>query len=191
MPTGSLAKVTAKTAAEVCRHFEPSEPARGLLKPNHTPAQYLDALLDQKHPVDAVKFLAQALPKREVVWWAGQCVRTLAAGSAAPAAAALKAAEAWVSDPKDENRRAALAAAETAQFGTPAGCVALAAFFSGGSLAPAGLTEVPPAENLCGHAAAGAIMLAVVSNEPENAPQKYQKCLERGVEIANGKGLWK
>ena len=90
MPTGSLAKVTAKTAVEVCRLFEPSEAARGLLKPNLTPAQFLDALLDHQHPVDAVKFLAQALPKREAVWWTVQCVRTLVSGLAPPGAAALR-----------------------------------------------------------------------------------------------------
>ena len=59
------------------------------------------------------------------------------------AAAALEAARAWVIDPKDEKRRATFPAAEAAEMGTPAGCTAAAAYFSGGSLAPPNLPASP------------------------------------------------
>ena len=116
-----------------------------------------------------------------------------AGGTGVPpaAAGALKTAERWVVDPTEENRQAAMPAAEAAPFGTAAGCAALAAFFSGGSLGPPNVPAIPPAETLTGDAVAGAVMMAVVVKEPEKAPEKYRAFLSRGIEIANGKNLWK
>jgi len=192
MASGPLTKVAAKTAAEICTRFELGEAARALLKPNLSPAQFLDQLLEKQHHEDAVRFLAQGLPKREAVWWACHCAKAAMGTSAtATAAAAIKAAEAWVVDPTEERRQAAMPAAEKAPFGTPAGCAALATFFSGGSLAPPNVPVVPPADTLTGDAVSGAVMMAVVIKEPEKAAEKYRAFLTRGVEIGNGKNLWK
>ena len=141
---------------------------------------------------DAIRFLAQGLPKREAVWWACYCAKS-AAGSALAAAetAAIKTAERWVADPTEENRRATMPAAEAAKLGTPAGCAALGAFLSGGSMGPANVAEIPPGETFAGNAIAGAVMIAVVVKEPQKAAEKYQAFLGRGIEIANGKNLWK
>src|ERR1700694_1771337 len=110
MSNGTFAKVSAKTAAEICKHFQLGEEAQKLLRDNQAPRQFLDVLLEKKQYVDACRFLAHALPKRE--------------------------AERWVAATTDATRRAAMPAAEAADIGTPAGCTAVAAFFSGGSLAP-------------------------------------------------------
>ena len=117
-----------------------------------TPRQYLDLLVERQLHADAVQFLAHALPKREAVWWACLCARPVLGPEPPPAAAAaLEAARAWVIDPRDEKRRATFPAAEAAEIGTPAGCAAAAAYFSGGSLAPANLPAVAPAEHLTAH----------------------------------------
>jgi hypothetical protein len=192
MSNGTLTKVTARTAAEICQHFALGEPAKQLLRDGLTPRQYLDVLLDKQHFQDAVRFLAHALPKREAVWWACLCARQSAGSNPPPKiAAALQAAEKWVSDPNEENRRAAMTAAEAAQFGTAAGCAAAAAFWSGGSLAPPNLPAVPPGEYLTAHGVTGSVLLAVVATEPEKAPEKYRKVLALGIEIANGTNRWK
>ena len=192
MGSGPLTKVTAKLASEVCARFHLGAEAQPLLKSTHTPAQFLDVLVEKQQYLDAVKLLAHGLPKREAVWWACGCVKAAPEASAAPgAAAALKTTERWVADPTEENRQAAMPAAEAAPVGTPAGCVALAAFFSGGSLGPPNVPAIPPAETLTGDAVAGAVMMAVVVKEPEKAPDKYRAFVSRGIEIANGKNLWK
>lgn len=192
MPSGPLTKVTVKNAAEICARFELGDAARALVKPGQTPAQFLDQLLDKQLSTDAVKFLSHALPKRESVWWACSCVKLAATASADPkSTAALRAAEKWVADPTEENRQAAMPAAEAARFGTPAGCAALAVFFSGGSLGPSNVAAIPPAETLTGDAVSGAIMMAAVIDPPQKAPERYRSFLNRGVEIANGKSLWK
>jgi hypothetical protein len=192
MPSGPLLKFTAKTAQEVCARFELSEEARALARSGQTPAQCLDTLMDKQLFPDAIRFLAHGLPKREAVWWACYCAKT-AAGSnlPAPESAAIQRAERWVADPSEENRTALMPAAETAKLGTPAGCAALAAFLSGGSLGPANVAAIPPAETLTGTAVAGAVMIAVVVKEPQKAAEKYRMFLSRGIEIANGKNLWK
>ena len=44
----------------------------------------------------------------------------------------MKSAEKWIAEPSEENRKATLKAAEAADTGTPAGCAALAAYYSEG-----------------------------------------------------------
>lgn len=183
-----LTKVAAKTAAEICSRCEISEPARTLTQVGVSPAAYLEKLINERHFADAIRFLAYSLPKREAIWWATRCAR-LASATALPAdqQAALQVAERWCVSPSEELRRSAMAASEKAQLKTPAGCAALAVFFSGGSLAPPNAPVVPPADDLTPRTVAGAVLMAAVVNEPEKAEQKYQRFLEQGINVASGK----
>jgi hypothetical protein len=171
----------------------PLEPqARELLRPEHSPRQYIDALDKAGHLPDAARFLAFALPRREAVWWATQCVRQIPAlVTDEKAIAALAAAEQWAADPTDEKRRAAFAAAETAGFDKPAACAALAAFLSEGSMAPPNLQSVPAPPHAGPAAAATAVVLAALSIEPQNGDEKFRKFLALGYEVATGANRWK
>ena len=192
MASDGLVKVTAKSATEVCKHFQLGDEAKKLLRDGVTPAQFLDTLIEKQQFPDAVRFLAHALPKREAVWWACVCSRAVAGSSSPPPiTAALQTAEKWVADPNEENRRAAMPAAEAAQFKTPAGCTAVAAFWSGGSLGPPNVPVIPPGEHLTAHGVASAVMLAAVQSEPEKAPEKYRKFLALGIDVAKGTLRWK
>jgi hypothetical protein len=187
MSTATLSKITAPVAAAVCAHFELEPQSLPLLNESLGSEQFLRLLIEQKHYVDAVGFLAHALPKREAVWWACVCART--ALGAAPAAEELKSlslAEAWVIEPSEANRRAAMTAAEASEFKTSASWAAVAAFWSGGSMAPADLPEVPPAENLTGKAVAAAVMIAVGVGEPDKMEDRYRQLLARGLDVARG-----
>ena len=186
-----LIKIEAKTAAELAGRLELSEPARAALRDGAGPADYLDALMESGQWPDAIRLLALALPKREAVWWACRCARAVGPAPSPAAGAALTAAEAWVAEPTEDRRRAAFPAAEAAQFGTPAGCTALAVFLSGGSLAPPQIAAVPPAEDLTGKTVAGALLLAGVVSEPEKASEKYRAFLADGLAIAEGKQVLK
>ncbi len=182
------AKVTASTA-EVCRRCPLGEAAAPLVREAMAPREVVDLLAGRQLFVDAVRFLAFALPKREAVWWACLCAR--AAGPSAPAAlAALEAAERWAARPTDEHRRTCLAAAEAADFGTPAGCAAVAAFWSEGSLAPPGQPAVPPKDDLTPGAVANAVILAAVAREPQNAPETFARFLALGGAVAAGTSTW-
>ncbi len=138
-----------------------------------------------------MQVLAHALPRREAVWWACRCIAEVPGPDASPTStAALDAARDWVLDPKDEKRRAAFPAAEAAGLGTPAGCTAAAAYFSGGSLAPAHLTPVAPAEHVTAQLVASALTLAAVIKEPEKAAEKQAAFLRIGLEVAAGQQAW-
>jgi hypothetical protein len=192
MKIGTLSKVTAKTAQELCQHFALSDEAKPLLKPQQTPAQLLEALVAKNLLIDAIRLLAHALPKREAVWWALSCARTAHGANPAPKiVAALQATDKWVLDPSEENRRAAWDAAEPAEFGTPAGCAAAGAFWSGGSLAPPNVPVVPPGEFLTAQGVAGAVLLAAVLTQPEKAADKHQQFLTLGADVGNGVNRWK
>ena len=88
----ALTKVQAKTAAEICGPIELSEAARKLLDENVPPADFLARLTETGMAEDAVRFLAHALPKREAVWWACQCIREAGVDSGPAGKAALLAA---------------------------------------------------------------------------------------------------
>jgi hypothetical protein len=183
------AKVTA-TTADVCRRFKLSDAAAALRRDGLSPRQFLDLLVQAQHFPDAVRFLAHALPKREAVWWACQCARLTSGPGAPEKLAALEAAEKWAIEPTEEHRRACLPAAEAADFGTPAGCAAIAAFWSGGSLAPPDLPAVPPKDELAPGAVANAILLAAVATESEKAPETYTRFLALGANVAAGTTAW-
>jgi hypothetical protein len=177
----------ARLAADVARPLPLSEKATQLLTQTLTPRQFFDALVTARLPDDAIRFLAAALPKREAIGWGVLCVKDVLPKSLEPAAAkALAAAESWVKEPTEANRRTAEAAADTAGYDTPCGCLAAAAFWSGGSLAPPHLPPVPPKDELTGTAIAGAIKLATASAlaGPEPAKAKF---VAIGAEVASGK----
>lgn len=192
MSTAPLTKVEAKTAADVCARFELSEPAQALPRDGISPGAFLERLIDERHFHDAVRLLAYALPKREAIWWAARCTRLALATALTPEQlSALETSERWCAQPSEELRRAAWTASEKAQLKNPAGCAALAVFFSGGSLAPPEAPVVPPADDLTPRTVAGAILMAAVIRQPEQAEQKYLQFLEQGRAIASGKDSWK
>jgi len=182
-----LKKVVAVKAAEIAVPAKLNAAAMAALDPNFTPSAFLEELTRQGLHTDAIRFLAHALPKREAVWWACLCVRDSLTPETPPlSVVALQAAEKWVYTANEENRREAMTRAEADGFNTPASWAAVAAFWSGGSMAPPNVPAVPPGETLTAAAVSGAILLAAVQREPERALEKYQRFLEYGVDIANG-----
>jgi hypothetical protein len=170
---------------------ELGEDAMAMLKPEMQPAEFVSALSQKKLYADAIRFIAHALPKREAVWWAWVSAKRAAGPEPAPKIkASLQATERWISDPKEENRRAAMASAQAADLGTPAGCAGLAAFFSGGSLGPPQAPPVPPGEFLTAKAVAGAVIFSAVATEPERAPEKFQAAIGQGLDVTSRIKLW-
>lgn len=176
---------------EISAAAELGEEALALLRPDLQPPDYITLLMEKSLFADAVRFLAHALPKREAVWWGWVCARRTAGDNPPPKIkASLESTEKWIAQPTDENRRAAYAAAEVAQFATAAGCAGLAAFFSGESLAPPDLPAVPPGEFLTAKAVSGAVIFAAVNPEPAKAPEKFKQFVAQGVDVTIRIKLW-
>ncbi len=186
-----LKKIEAKDAAEVCRRFELSEKAAGVPVEGVSPAAYVENLASAALWADAETFLAYALPKREAVWWACLCTREAVGPEPKPlVASALKAAEAWVVNPTDPNRRQAKAAADAVGLGHPSGAAGAAVFASGGSLAPADLPEVPPGEHHAALAVACAAKMAATIGEDGLTDQRQRRLIDLGLGVAEGRLTW-
>ncbi len=200
MAQAPLAKVKATTAVEVCKNFDLKEEARPLLRERQSPREFLEALLVNKKYAPAVDFLAHALPPREAIWWGCLCVQKVSGSKLTPTeAAACKAAVAWVLDPTEENRQAAKAPAEAAKLSTPAGGLAMAATWTGGSLAPPVTNPnpkvpppppVPPGPFVPAKVVAGAILLASVKGDPARIADTQRSFVELGVGVAEGRFVW-
>jgi hypothetical protein len=183
---GPLAKVKV-TAVEAAKEAALSPEAKALLQPQASVSEFLSALMAAGQLRDAVAVMAQALPKREAVWWACLAARTLVdAETPPPVVAALETAEAWVYQPTEELRSTAMERAQATGFDHPGVWAAVGAFWSGGSMAPASAPAVPPAEHFTGLAVGGAVNLSAVMRQPEHAPEKLQNFLRQAIDIANG-----
>ena len=150
-------------------------------------ADALDRLEAAGFLMEATRLMAHALPKREAVWWACMC----AAHTAPPDLPetdrhAREAAEHWVRQQSDALRRGAMQQAEAGGFATPEAWAAVAAFWSGDSMAPEGQPAVAPAPHLPGTAVAGAVVLAAVRGDPARQPARLKRFLESGRNIAAG-----
>ena len=150
--------------------------------------QFLHWLIEQELYVEAIRYLAHALPAREAVWWACVSARRSLGGEPWPEdVAALEAAEAWVFKPQDDDlRRAAMQAAQATDLQSAAALAAVACFFSGGSIAPPEAEPEPPGEHLCSTMAASAVLYAVTRGADERAPDRYRMLLDMGLDIAAG-----
>ena len=171
-------------AADVCSRIQlDAETARPVA--GEDALQFVDRLAsDQKFP-DAVKVLANALTKSAAVAWAYGCVRDCFNGAISDAQkGALQAVETWLRDPSEVNRRACFKAAETVGFNTAAGCLAVAAFGTSGSLGPENVPAVPPPDGFAAHMASGAVMLGLTQRPPQDAVSGYQDFIRRGKSIA-------
>ena len=184
----------ARGSAELSTIAKLSDDATELLAAaggNPPPKEFIQSLLASELFPDAVGFLAHALPRREAVWWAWVCARKSAGPTPPPPIkAALDATERWIMQPTDDNRRQAMAFAEAADVGTPAGAAALSAFLSSGSLGPPETPPVPPGEFMTAKAVAGSVTLAAVTVEPEKAKVHFAEYVKLGLEVAERTKLW-
>ncbi len=190
MSNQPLTKIQASTAAEVCARFDLAKDAKPLLREGMKPAEFLAALLEQKKHVDAIMFLAHALPPRESVWWGCLCMQHASGGNLLPAdKAAARAAAQWVMNPTEENRAAAKAPSEAAPPPSVAGTLARAAHQSGGSVAPPGMPPQAPQPYAFAAAVATAVKLASTKADPVNIAKTQGSYVHLGLEVAQGRFL--
>jgi hypothetical protein len=186
-----LVRIKAVTAAEVCAHFDLEEEARPLLRQGMGPREFVQALVAHKQYAAAIDFMAHALAAREAVWWGCLCLQH-ACGSklAGPDKAAAAAAVEWVLRPTEQNRAAAKAPAETAGPSSPAGALARAANWTGGSLGPPHAAPLPPGPFMPATAVATAVKFAGIKVEPARIADTQRLFVELGMAIAEGRYLW-
>ena len=169
------------TVKELSEIAELSDGARALVKDDSTPPGYLDSLEKQELYPDAIKFQAHHLPADAAVKWASACIKELRSPETKDQKdEPLDAVDQWVKAPGDQTRFAAKEAADKSKKSGPSKILAMAVFLSGGSLTPPGSPEAPPPKWAAQKMIAGSIQVAVVSDQPAKAKERYQQALKLG-----------
>jgi hypothetical protein len=182
-----LVRIAGMRPMRVCEGIEVSELAREALADDPTPTGYLTTLLVAESYDDAVRFLAHALPRADAVRWACECARAGRDGALPPAAeAALAAARRWAATQHAQHCRDAADAAEAEGMKNEGAArfAALAAAWSGESLAPEGLPPAAPAPDLGALAVAASLTIAARTAEPAGVGERYRERLSRGILMA-------
>lgn len=148
------------------------------------PLDYARHLIASPRPSDAIAFLAYLLPRREAVWWAQQCVSAILGPRAEDAA--LRAAEAWVRAPEEENRLAALAIGAVSDQRLATTWLALAAAWSGGSMCAPDAKPMAAPLSACAKAANAAIVMAISAGDALAIGPSIAACAEAGIRFAEG-----
>lgn len=110
----------------------------------------------------ALEYLGHALPRAETLAWAAHLLEAESANVelTRPAQAALDTALRWIGEPSHRHRRAARAAAKAVRKPGPERLLAMAVFYSGGSVAPHGSPDVLPRNETCARYAVAAVQQA-------------------------------
>lgn len=149
------------------------------------PLAFLRRLAQGPAPAEAIGFCAFVLPRREAVWWAAQALRAMLPAGTQPDPGLL-AAEAWIRDPSDDNRRAALALADAADTALPGTWVAFAAGYSGGSMVAGHAVPCPP--DLTAKMARIAVLTALGRLTGREHQAALRNCVEACIRWADDDG---
>jgi hypothetical protein len=141
---------------------------------------FLARLAKGSEPKEAIGFCAFILPRREAVWWGIQTVQRMRPANAAPDPG-LQAAEAWVRDPSDTLRWAALSAADTGDSEEPGTWIARAAGYSGGSMLASHPVPCPP--ELTGKITASAVLVALGRVPERERDAALRNCVEACIRL--------
>lgn len=153
--------------------------------PDERPSvEFCRMLLAGKIPEEAVTFCAYLLPRRVAVWWGHQCLSHLPDTLDEQDRAMLQLAEDWVRDPEEDRRYAALEHAMASEMKTPGVWIALAAGWSGGSLAPRGLSPVTPQPFLTPRAVNAGVLGALARVATARRSSLLAGFVEMGITLA-------
>ncbi len=184
-----------RTALEVAEHCPLSEDARALLAPELAAASYEALLISQEKYADAIRFTAFNLSKREAVWWGAMCLwegSRPEQGNALslPVATVFETLLAWLKDPSETNRRAVETAGRDAGDTTPHGQLAMAAFFSEGSMSLPGRPNVEPEPWLTARTVASVVLAASRMKKASKINASQRSFLVLAVELIEGQLPW-
>jgi hypothetical protein len=162
-------------------------PAAASVQECRLAAEAIDRLEAGGFPIEATRVLAHALPKREAVWWACMCAAHTAPPDLPEAdLLARAAAEQWVRQPTDKNRRATMHQAEATSFETADALCAYAVFWCGETIGAEDQPPTPPTPGMAGKIIAAAILVAALRGDPNRQDARLQRFLESGRQIAAG-----
>lgn len=166
-----------QTLADWSLALELSEESTSLLGQDPDGWKFVDKLSEAKLFSDAMRMAGALIPAQQLVAWGAKMVSQTLGEMSGRSKIAMDAAHQWIAEPNETNRRRCEEAAQASEFDGPAAWVALAAFWSQGSMGPMGQPEVPAPFGLAAKAIAGALMMTA-TREPLKANAHYANYLK-------------
>ena len=148
--------------------------------------EFVASLMAKSEWNDTVGFCAYLLPRREAVHWACQSVRVLSQHRTSDEEAALDAAEAWVRNPEETQRRAALDIGNRSPQDLPGTWTALAAGWSGGVMLQSEKGPVAAQPYQTPKAVRAAILMAFTQVNIRERDRLIRPCIDHAVRMASG-----
>lgn len=177
----SLARFT--SAAQVIEAFPNLRTDLTTAPADGDPVTAIRQLAAGPTPEDAIMFCAHVLDRRRAVWWAAQCARKLGSPHDHNEDVLLKLAEAWVRDPEEHRRVAALQAGFSGNHDFAGAWVALSAGGSGGTMRTGENAGPPVPPEMCAKAASTAILIALATQPARDRRGHIASCVQVGQEL--------
>jgi hypothetical protein len=179
-----MSRVRFATARSLFDTFPETYKKIGAKPTDQFPIDFLKGLVSQGKLDDAVTFCAYLLPRREAVWWACGCVRAHLGDIPQSQAAGLMAAEAWVYEPDEQHRLAALAVANKGDSNDPMTWLAFGAGWSAGSLTAHGGISAPVPPYMTARCTRIALVLSTRFLKKDQRSPRLQACVVEGIKLA-------
>lgn len=126
---------------------------------------FVQFLLASPIPEEALMYCAYLLPRRVAVWWGHEALQNIEQVLDDNDRFMMQLAAAWVANPREDERYAAMDAALESKTKTAGVWLALGAGWSGGSMTGPDLPPVPPAPYLTARAVNAAILSALARRD--------------------------
>lgn len=165
---------------EIAEYIGLSEAAIELAKTPTDPRRFGNLLVQNSKLKDALRWFAHTMPKPLAVQWACSCVEeVMQSEQNTIQLAAYRSALRWARDPSDENREDAKQLAEIAKHEGIGGALAASAGWSGGSLGPSNMPEVPPDDRLTARCVCIALTIADSLGVPAGTTVRLMGYIDR------------
>lgn len=150
------------------------------------PLDFLTRLLASPTPEDAVSFCAYMLGRREAVWWACACHRLFGPPADREDEKALLMAEAWVREPEEHRRRAALALGLSGNHDFAGTWLSLAAGGAGGTFVINGQAGPPIPADMTAKAVRSAVLISLARLPIRERAARLPACVDICRRLAQG-----
>lgn len=130
-------------------------------EPDEVALRFVRRLLNSPTPEEAITFMAQLFTRRVAVWWGHECLRYLERYLEPQDLDMMALCAEWVACPDEPHRQQLVRAVESSATRSPGVWLAMAAGWSGGSLAPPDSPVVVPPRFLTGRGVNASILSAL------------------------------
>jgi len=179
-----MARIRFTTVRDLYEAFASAQADIRVEASDEAPLRVMRMLVGTDSLYQAAAMCAYLLPRREAVWWACEAVRSLVGLPFPTEEENLQAAENWVREPEDAQRRVALELGARSDQSSPATWAALAAGWSGGNIGLDG-AQMPALPFQTAKAAYSAVMIGVSRVVPADQGKRLRGCIDRGIRLVD------